>query len=100
MNILKKTFIFQLATKLIEKMRDSTNTKQYYQIFLKNKKKSMKRSKIIIQQPKTLENSNIVDLKSVTIKHPKTSHKLFKAIRQAEEVCQVRAAGKNSDSEI
>ena len=37
-------------------------------------------------QPKTFENSNIVDTKSVITEHPKTSHKLSKTIRQAEKV--------------
>ena len=50
-------------------------------------------SKIIIQQPKTFENPNIVDIKSVIIEHPKTSHKLPKTIRQAAKVSQV---GSNS----
>ena len=39
-------------------------------------------------------------MKSVIIEHPKTSHKLSKAIRQAEEVSQVRGTGKNSDSPL
>ena len=38
----------------------------------KNKnKKLIKRSKIITQQPKLLEKLNIIDIKSVTIEHPK-----------------------------
>ena len=50
------------------------------------KKTSVKQSKIIIYQPKTFENPNIVDIKSIIIEHPKTSHKLSKTIRQAEKV--------------
>ena len=42
-------------------------------------------SKIIIHQPKTFENSNIIDIRSVITEHPKTSHKLSKTIRQAEK---------------
>ena len=55
-------------------------------IFLDKKKnqKSVKRSKIIARQPKTLENSNINGFKSVTIEHPKTSHKLSNTIRHVE----------------
>ena len=53
----------------------------------------MKQSKIITQEPKPFENPNIGDIKSVTIKHPKTSRKLSKTIRQAEKVSQV---GSNS----
>ena len=60
----------------------------------------MKRSKIIIQQTKNLENSNIVNLKSVSIEHFKTSCKLSKAIRQAEKVSQVSGVCKNSDSPL
>ena len=54
-------------------MADAANAKQYYQTYLKRKNK--KRSKIITQQSKTLENPNIVGIKSVTKEHPKTSHK-------------------------
>ena len=50
--------------------------------------KSVKESKIMTQQPKTFENSNIFDIWSVIIEHPKTSHKLSKTIRQAEKVSQ------------
>ena len=42
--------------------------------------KSVKRSKIVAQQPKAFENPNIVDMKSVVKKHPKTSYKLSKTI--------------------
>ena len=45
-----------------------------------------------------MENPNIVDIKSVTIKRPRFSLKLSKSIRQAEKVSQVSDAGKNSDS--
>ena len=76
-----------LAAKSIEKTLDATNTKQYYQSYVNTK--LVKRSKIISQQLKTFEHPNFVDIKSVTIKHPKTSHKFFKTIRQAEKVSQV-----------
>ena len=55
----------------------------------------VKRTKIITQQPETIENPNIIDIKSVTIKHPKTSHKLSKTIRQVKKVLQVGGADKN-----
>ena len=45
---------------------------------------------MIIQQPKTFKNLNIVDVKLVITEHPKTSHKLSDTIRQAEK------AGSNS----
>ena len=54
-----------------------------------------KKSKIIFQQPKTLENSNNIDIKSAIIKHPKTFHKLSKATMQAEKDSQVSSTGKN-----
>ena len=54
----------------------------------------MRRSKIITQQPKTLENPDIIDIKSVTIQHPKTSYELSKTIRQAKMISQL-ASGKN-----
>ena len=62
------------ATKLTEKIPDPCNAKEYYQSFIRKKStKSIKQSKTIIWQPKTLEN-----LKSVIIEHPKISHKLSK----------------------
>ena len=36
-------------------------------------------------QPKVLENPNIIDIKAVTIKHPKSSCKLSKTIRQLKK---------------
>ena len=46
----------------------------------------MKRSKIIAEQPKTMENLNIVDIKTAIAKHRRTSHKLSKTIRKTEKV--------------
>ena len=54
-----------------------------------------KKSKIIFQQPKTLENSNNNDIRSAIIKHPKTFHKLSKAIMQVEKDSQESGTGKN-----
>ena len=74
----------------------ATNDKQYSQSYLKRKNtKLIKQLKIITQQSKT-KNPSIVDIKSVTKEHPKTSHKLSKTIRQAEKV----GCGKNSDSPL
>ena len=42
---------------------------------------------MITQQLKAIENPNNVDIKSIIIEHPKTSHKLSKTISQAEKVC-------------
>ena len=49
----------------------------------------VKRSKIITQQPKTIENPSIIDIKSVTVEDPKTSHILSKNIKQTRKVSQV-----------
>ena len=43
------------------------------------------KSEIITYQPKTFENPNIADKKSIT-EHPKTLQKLYKTIRKAEKV--------------
>ena len=57
----------------------------------------MKRSKIIIQQPKALENLKIVDIKSVYIEYPKTSSKFSKAITRVENFSEVSGAAKKSN---
>ena len=57
----QKKCLLLLATKLVEKVLDSSYAKEYYKLFLKNKnKKLVKQPKIITQQPKTTENSNII----------------------------------------
>ena len=63
--------------------------------FLKNKsKKLVKLSKLITQQPKTINNPNIIDIIS------ETSCKLLKTISQAKMVSQVGGVGKNSTSPL
>ena len=49
-------------------------------IFFKEKK-LVRRLKIITQEPKSIENSNIVDIKSIFLEHPKPSRKLSKTIK-------------------
>ena len=44
--------------------------------------KSVKQLEVTTYQSKTFENPNIVDIKSITTENPKTSHKLFKTMRQ------------------
>ena len=57
----QKKKLLLLATKLVEKVLDSSYAKEYYKVFLINKnKKLVKQPKIITQQPKTTENSNII----------------------------------------
>ena len=75
MNYQKRKDFLLLANKLIEKIPDPGNAKKPYQSFLRKKnRKSVKRSEIIIHQPKTFENPNIIDIKSVITEHPKTLH--------------------------
>ena len=89
----KKKVLLLLATKLIEKILDSSSAKEYYKLFLKNKnKKLVKQTKMITQKPNTTENSNIIDVKSVTVEHSKA----LKIIRQTEKVFQVNGADKCS----
>ena len=72
------------ATKFTEKTPDLCNPKEHYQSFPRKKNtKSIKKSKRITQQRNSFEKPDIVDIKSVIIKHQKTSHKLSKTIRQA-----------------
>ena len=66
-----------LPNKLIEKIPDPRNAKEHYQSFIRKKnRKSVKQSEIITYQPKTFENPNTVNIKSVIIEHPKSSYKL------------------------
>ena len=92
-----KVFIFEkyykqidllfLASKLIKNISDPRNAKEHYQsLIITKNQKSVKQSEIITYQPKTFQNPNIVDIKSVITEHAKTSHKLSKTIRKAEKV--------------
>ena len=56
-----------LANKFIEKkLLHSGNVKEHYQLFLrKENRKLVKQPEIITYQPKTFENPNIVDIRSV-----------------------------------
>ena len=76
-----------LSSKLTEKIPDPSNAKEHYRSFVRKKNtKSVKQSEIITYQPKTFENPNILDIKSIITEHPNTLHKLSKTIRQAEEI--------------
>ena len=87
MKRLKKKDLLLLAKKLIEKMSHPHNAeKNHHSLIRKKPRKSVKQSEIITCQPISFENANIVNIKSVITKHPKTLHKLSKAIRQAEKV--------------
>ena len=79
-----------------QKNPDAINAKAYYQSYLKRKStKLVKRSKINTQQRKALENQDILDIETVIIKHPKTSHK---AISQTGKVSEVSCPRKNFNS--
>ena len=83
MKRLKKKDLLLLANKLIEKIPGPCNAKEHYQSFIRKKNtKSVKQSIIIIYQPKTFENRNIADIKSIITEHLKNSHKLSKTTRQ------------------
>ena len=62
----------------------------------RNNTKLVRQSKIPIKNnystTKTFENPNTIDIKSVTIEHPKNSHKLFESMRQAKKVSQIASA--------
>ena len=56
----------------MEKISDPRNAKKQYQSFIRKKNtKSVKQSKIITYQSKTIENPNIVDIKYIITEHPK-----------------------------
>ena len=80
----KKKDLLLLANKLMENILDPRNAKEHYQSFIiKKKRKSVKQSQIITYKPTTFD---IVDIKSVITEHSKTSNKLSKSIRQAENL--------------
>ena len=59
-----------LGNKLIKKIPDPCHAKEHFQSFLRKKnRKSVKRSEISTYQPKTFENPNIVNIKSVITEH-------------------------------
>ena len=72
-NTWKKKDLLLLANKLTEKTPDPSNAKEHYQSFIwKKNTKLVKQLEIITYQPKTVENPNNVDIKSVITEHPKT----------------------------
>ena len=84
MKHLKRKGLLLLANKLIEKVPDPRNAKEHYESFLRKKnRKSTKQLEIISYKPK---NFDTADIKLDITEHPKTPHKLSKAIRQAEKL--------------
>ena len=85
MKRLKKIFI-AASKQMNRKILDLGNAKEHRQLFMRKKgTKSVKQQIIITYQPKVFENPSIVDLKSVLIEYPKTSHKLSETIRESEK---------------
>ena len=83
----KKKIYCYLQRNQQKKISDPRDAKEHYQSFIRKKStKSVKKSKIITYQPKTFENPNIVDTKSIIPEHPNTLHKLSKTIRQTGKV--------------
>ena len=76
-----------LANKLIEKIPGPRSAIEQYQSFIRKKTtKLVKQSEIITCQPKTFQIPNIVYIKSILTKYPKTSHNLFKTNRKGLKV--------------
>ena len=105
LDFLKKAVIIQwnawkkdcllVTYKLIEKVPNFRNAKEHYQPLIRKKsRKSVKQSKIITYQPKSYENLNNVDVKSVIVNTwklqnfgaSKNSPKLSKTIKKGENV--------------
>ena len=83
---MKRKKLLFLANRLIEKTPDLCNAKEHYQWFLRKKnRKSVKQSEIITNQPKPLKTQTLL-YKIGCYKTCKSSHKLFKTIRQSEKV--------------
>ena len=87
MKRLSKKNLLLVANKLTKNMPDPRNAEEQYQSFIiKKNRKSVKQSEIITYVPRTFENPNIVEIKSIITEHPKTSNKLSKTIRQVEKI--------------
>ena len=68
-----KKDLMLLGRKSIKKYLILVILKNTYQSFIRKKnRKSVKQSEIVTYQPNMFENSNLVDIKSVIAKHPKT----------------------------
>ena len=72
----KKKDLQLFAIKLTEKMLDPSNAEKNNSYLKWKNKKSVKQSKMITQQLKSIENPSIADIKWVIIEHQKTLNKL------------------------
>ena len=93
MKCLKRKDLLLLETKLIEKIPDTRIVKEHYQSFIRKKNTKP------VKQANIFETPNIVDIKSVIVEHPRTSHKSSKTTRQTEKVSLVDS-GKSSNSSL
>ena len=92
---MKKRFIVA-CRQINKKIPDHHNAKENYHQFIRNKNI---KSEIVACQPKSFENPNIADIKSVITEHWKTSHKLSKTIRQAKKVGSNRSLYSDTKNE-
>ena len=92
---MKKRFIVA-CRQINKKIPDPHNAKENYHQFIRNKNI---KSEIVACQPKSFENPNIADIKSVITEHWKTSHKLSKTIRQAKKVGSNRSLCSDTKNE-
>ena len=85
--MLEKKDLLLFGTKLIVKILDISNGKEHYKfIWSKNPTKLLKRSKIVAQKLKAIENTNTVAVKSAVIEYSETSHKSSETERKVEKV--------------
>ena len=85
--MLEKKDLLLFGTKLIVKILDISNGKEHYKfIWGKNPTKLLKRSKIVAQKLKAIENTNTVAVKSAVIEYSETSHKSSETKRKVEKV--------------
>ena len=88
MKRLRKQIYCCLQTKLLDKIPDPRNGKEHYQSFIRKKKTTqhnISKTTRNTYRPKTFENPNIADIKSIITEHPKTPNKLSKTIKRAEK---------------
>ena len=98
----KKIILYHSQPNQFEKYLILVNQRILSTLFTEknNNKKLVKQSKVIAQQPKTIENPNTVDIKSSIIERLKNSRRLSKTIKQAEKVPQIGVADNLLYSEV
>ena len=80
---LERKGLITACKQLNRKIPDPRNANQHYEWCWRQKNKnSVKKSEIITYQPKSFEDTNIADIKSVIREHPKNSHQLLEDYRK------------------